>query len=824
MPPKLPPSSRKRKAPPSSEAPSKPNPKSTPKPSDPRAQKRVKTMDARHIRASPSSSALNAHQELDVGAFVKAHQHEIKALEDSMGLAKKQLASRAFQSVPRELRRRTASHNVKKVPKRLQNRARREMREDNTPTVTKRGREKSGRRRLRGEIARARREGAGEGAKEGEGGETRTETEEGREEEKKDEERKDRAEGLAEPPVVNPKFKKRQVHQSWLPTHVWHAKRAHMTDPKKPLWRFAVPLTPTEKAYRTTHRASTLRGCVAWDTSYKNCISASGDERGLLSFLGKLGVPEAPLNGKQGEKWRSGSRTWSGWVREQDHDQALIAQVVVIWERSSDASKRKLLVRVHPSAFHQLWKEMCKVAKMQRPMVKVEDLRFEIGSIEIAGPAATEALVGILSPADSNEALKEQWSILTGVNSTNSLPANTLLNFPILDTRLGQPHRTAKLPTSPEDQDKLLNTLAEWPFDKLEMIKSLLDGKDRSDAAQLPSQKSINRRKGEALPGEHPTVQSTDPAIPIILFASKVTSSMSSSGSWTLLLPWKCTQPVWYSLMHYPVSSGNNPRMGGLEQQRQLCFENNTPWFPGDFPGTKAGWEWELMEREKRKQEWEKRPKGKRVEWSSLDLGTGEKGEVGDGWACDWERLLTHPKENKDEDTMEDVISSADTTPPPGLHQYPGAAFPKQFVDVDSKALATISISLLNRGHSSVCARIYRLPSTNVSLRESWQSLADPTPKSALKKIRPVTVALKGKPTPADDSYPVVPGAEDLVGFVTSGNYNLGEGRATGVGNVLLGRLIEDKDKVKSSQGIKGLCIVREAGQKVGRLAHWRVI
>ena len=51
------------------------------------------------------------------------------------------LAQRAFQDVPRSLRRRSASHNVKRVPRRIREKATREMIADGTkPPVKTRGR------------------------------------------------------------------------------------------------------------------------------------------------------------------------------------------------------------------------------------------------------------------------------------------------------------------------------------------------------------------------------------------------------------------------------------------------------------------------------------------------------------------------------------------------------------------------------------------------------------------------------------------------------------------------------------------------------------
>lgn len=92
-----------------------------------RKKRRVKVQDARAIAAQTTGKAFG-DGEIDVDKFVKARQFEIKALEDGMKRAKSALTTRAFQNVPRDLRRRTASHNAKRVPKRLRARAKKEVR------------------------------------------------------------------------------------------------------------------------------------------------------------------------------------------------------------------------------------------------------------------------------------------------------------------------------------------------------------------------------------------------------------------------------------------------------------------------------------------------------------------------------------------------------------------------------------------------------------------------------------------------------------------------------------------------------------------------
>lgn len=755
---------------------------------------------------------------------------------------------------------------------------------------------------------------------------------------------------LAKPTKPPAKFRKRQIHKSWLPTHMYHAKRAHMTPPKEPLWRFAIPLTPTDKSYRLTHRATSSRGSVAWDMSYMSTIGIDGVEPSLLGLLRSVGVAEDLLTGNRNARWRKGTRGWEGWIRQRDGERRWIAKVGIIWcidsssvehdveavqknsteadmketpevETSSEMHAetpeetapvmetgsnraavqshikpiRKLLLRVHPSAFLQVWNEVLKVAKIQRPQVKLEDLRFEIGSIEITGPGSTEALIGALHPVrptgeDQKESAVEGtehewadietpekvWPQLVAVSNPASLPTNALLAFNVSDPRLQYPPRTAQLPKTQADGDTLLEMLSSWPPDQTLTSPNIFDRTKRLAASRsLASQKAINRRKGDAPPGAYPDPKPNDPSIPVLLLASRVPTK-GGQGSWTVLLPWECVLPVWYSLMHYPLSIGGNPRFGGLLENRQLSFEQNMPWFPGDYPGTEAGFQWELLEREKKKQEWERRPKGKRTEWDSLDLGEGRKGEIGLGWACDWERLLQGPPP-RDVEAAEKRIPTAsekatastskcqESRPatkgsqpeqpltecarmPLNIHYLPN--HPSK-PPVPSSALAPVHLILITSGHPTRNARLYRLPTKNADLRAKWLALARPAkpsnnargrhppPKSAPEYARAQHLAstLLSRPisssTPAvetsapkagDPAYPVVPDEIDLVGFVTTGNYHLGEGRCEAIGNVAVARVLEDADGKGGVSAERTLCIVREVGQALGRLARWRFV
>lgn len=64
-----------------------------------------------------------------------------------------------------------------------------------------------------------------------------------------------------------------------------------------------------------------------------------------------------------------------------------------------------------------------------------------------------------------------------------------------------------------------------------------------------------------------------------------------------------------------------------------------------------------------------------------------------------------------------------------------------------------------------------------------------------------------------EEDYPLVPDEADLMGFVTTGNYNLVEGMPTAIANLAVHRA-----------GSDGVCIVRQAGSTIGRLARWEVV
>lgn len=929
-----------------------------------RAFKRVKVQDARSIRSQPADAALK-DGELDLQAFLNARQFEIGALQDGMRKSKALNNRRAFQLVPREMRRRTASHNVKKLPKRLRNRARREQLQDNTPTVvagkrkpkTTRARirleaakrlgilaEKKRKRKLREAKAKAKAGGGSAGVVEKDSSAAFKQLIETRPARPKI-----RRNLLNDPPKPKAKFRKRQIEKTWLPTHLWHAKRARMTPPKEPLWRFAIPLTPNEKVYRTTHRASSAQGAVVWDMSYMSTIGLYGHAPGVERTLRSLGLSHDSLWDERGKKWREGRRKWSGVLSKQTGGDARrqIGPATVMWNPESvttqglspevaeaDSSKRpekaqrQLYIRLHPSCFLEVFNILVALTKREQPRLYVEDLRFEIGSIELIGPGATEALSGVIVSYHTKETSKEnhakQFESLAASSNVSAPPSDIVLGFSAQDPRLRYPPRSLHAPFSSGQQTDRNPSALQGTSNEAKPAPFLLFDRDaRFKASSFPSQKALNRRKGSNPPGQPLSVTSADSPFPVVLFASRSVTTKHSHGSWTLLAPYKCILPIWYSLVHYPMTTGGNPKVGGLDELRQVTFEQGLPWFPGDFPGTNAGADWEVEQRAKRKADWAKRPKSKRVAWESLDLGAGRKGEIGTGWACEFERLfgLQQPEENLSSENKDQDTDGTDTTVPEDKDKMdvdggeagspqadrsgPGesttqrkspkakAPHPLTLINHLSKpgfksltsaishktpppySIVTVKLTLLGRGVAEPCARIYRLPAREdtlltpatqpevpatqppsqskelpADLRDKWLaqihgSLAkrhkplenkDNQPRrfpagadfDTQKVLLAQTLLTSKAPFPPEKvpggsgDHPLVPGEEDLIGYVTKGEFCLTQGQAMAIGSISVERALEALRTGGEKEG--RVCVVRNAGEEVGWVARWDVV
>ena len=175
--------------------------------------------------------------------------------------------SRIFQSLPRHLRRRAASHNPRRVPNRMRNKAAAEVHNLSRSLISIADSE----RRLTQVIKRSR----STGRKQSYGPEEICGERAGLSTYSNG--------SVSRPKLCRLKLTSVLGDKSWLSTHIWHAKRFHMTN----LWSYRLPLTPTLKSFRPAYRAS-RRKAIVHDTSYFGIIELQGSRAKLLEVLSRI--------------------------------------------------------------------------------------------------------------------------------------------------------------------------------------------------------------------------------------------------------------------------------------------------------------------------------------------------------------------------------------------------------------------------------------------------------------------------------------------------------------------------------------------------------
>ena len=206
------------------------------------------------------------------------------------------------------------------------------------------------------------------------------------------------------------------------------------------------------------------------------------------------------------------------------------------------------------------------------------------------------------------------------------------------------------------------------------------------------------------------------------------------------------------------------------------------------------------------------------------------------------------------------------------LSQFPTRSFTNMLSSSNNilpapTVISTVRLTLVSRGVAGPCARIYRLPSpasaqqedsdvsrSFASTYEAWVALLPPNlhtkplpnPKAKdlqnrgriplntplPQRVRLLAESLLQRPPltyPSEEKgtaeYPLVPSEEDLIGFVTTGQFNLAEGKGVAIGAVSVAKALEgiNTSRKRGAKEMR-LCIIRNAGEKIGRLAKWEPV
>ncbi|GAA97132.1 uncharacterized protein L969DRAFT_94124 [Mixia osmundae IAM 14324] len=501
---------------------------------------------------------------IDVERFLQSRAFEIGSWENAMRTSKNAVVQRAFQSLPRHLRRRAASHNARRLPARLRAKARSEIVKDKSKSHTIR--------KLRGFPFQKRRKLVFIS----------------------------RSDMLA----------KRQKNGKWLETHVWHAKRMKMVE----RWGYKLAEKPTEKCFRAAYRATfSDQGCTVHDSSYFTHVSLQGSQEELGRVLNLLMPILKPS--PTALRFMAGARHFENTIYWPERDlSGIIGPVLGFWSAHTrdTPTARQVMLRLHPSIIKDASKAIRQAIALVSPAKGHTSLtvdKINVASFDLFGAQACATLARSISPVkNAFPGQKAGWQGLMA-SMPSQIPSASILGLRIVDPRLSFPPKKPADSASCQPRSSVDPEAASLPsFWDLETVNSL--SKPRYSKAELD-----RRRSKMNMPGSSLDAQETDDRLPVLVLQRSLGEGSSTPAfGLTVIAPSAFARPLLQSLVFC------QPRPIGQREVTMQHFESGLPAFPHDWLGTAAG-EQEMARRAETIQlKHARTPRGKRAEYDRLGV------------------------------------------------------------------------------------------------------------------------------------------------------------------------------------------------------------
>ncbi|KAJ1901475.1 Ribonucleases P/MRP protein subunit pop1 [Kickxella alabastrina] len=692
--------------------------------------------------AGPAAhETLDKARSVDVAGFVEARAFEINALQRSLDGARTAGNARAFQTLARHLRRRAASHNVKRVPARLRARAEEEMRKSaagNGSAKPPKPKPATAHSRYKRRRTRAARD----------------------------------------------EYALRQTGARWLETHVWHAKRMRM----ERAWGAVVAATPNERSHRAAYRAAKER-CYAHDASYYATLELTGSKDAILQALAPLVAPGALTPAAR--RYADGARLAPlALHRAHMFPRAALGPASALWMPAGAAAPRTLWLRTHPAIADAVRAELGAAAGLA-----VADVTGDLVSFELLGTASTPLLAAVLAHTHTPSAGAAALRAARCVPAPDALPEGAVLALRIHDPRLSFPPRPDPAGgagragrAGPGHGAPDGEALRAWPGAGASQLPGGDGGVfDRArcaaDVARRQPEHALNqRRRAQLVPGTRLAPGADDVSVPLLLIRTGPEAALGSrvgafdarfvgamAHGWTLVAPRGWGMALWMPL----VFAG--ARAQGQCERLHVSLEAGLPAFPRDWPGTAAYDAAAAAAGADALLRWQRRPPGKRANYAHAGIESP--------FFAPLHRLLGMPAAPAEYPQpgpagLECRMRRLKKTKP-----KPGAAEPARPVDS-----ADIWLVTGERLAAAVQALLRTRPSADVPLRQWAAPLlaavradgadqpdgADALLQRCLVRVRLVCTA---RGVPANNAPVCLPAsAADPIGYVIAGSFSLARG------------------------------------------------
>ena len=502
---------------------------------------------------------------LSVTDFAAARVSEIQNLTSVLSEAS-QGNRRAFQTLPKHMRRRTMSHNPRRMPVRLREIARRELEKD--PNLKAKVEKQENRnRKIRRKVKNSMQV-----------------------------------------------YARRAKKNKWLETHIWHAKRMHMIN----IWDHRIANFPNDKGIRATHRAAEI--CSLYDASYYACISLYGEIRKLGDMFRII----TPFDAEDITCTQIGNREKSVHIfRPFLYPFGALGPVRYHWRpNNTNVSNNCLFVWIHPAALQETLDCFSQAidALNLKSFVTVESLEADFCRFELTGSMSQIVIAAALRPKESSPNFN-LFQSLRASKSPDDLPSGVIYALNIKDPAVFSPRQPfdanatrAKfdVPAPPAVLELLQSFLADWPANSAET--SLWSKEKRQDLIAVAAKRKsrfFNSSKNTASKAMELEDQDDIP----LLFIQQPSRLLGSDFSgYSIIVPASWGMAVWLAL------NFAGARSIGLRDRIQISLEQSSLHFPQYYPDSHAGKWYENFIANQLEAQYNKMPPAKRPNFQVLSI------------------------------------------------------------------------------------------------------------------------------------------------------------------------------------------------------------
>lgn len=502
--------------------------------------------------------------------FSSSRSEEIKSMKEALSIERG--TKLAFQRLPKHMRRRTMSHNVKRLPRRLREIHLNQMKKSGTCPAQKKSRKFKRR-----------------------------------------------------PNNLLDEFMRRQRRISWLETHLWHAKRFHMVE----RWGFRLADRPCDKAFRACYRAS-AKHCLLQDVSYLSCIEISGIEDYIIGKLKNLCDCTTGLT--MGAKcFLNGNREGECFVFKNESVKKPIGVVKFIWKKPRlKEDFRTIWIWVHPSFYSEFINVIISEFKVEsigsdeyfnrENNITVRELKYDLCRFSLRGPLSNSILYKALKIIDEQDKTdwvkkylsstnickyREFWDSFKNLQSPAEISPRLIISLIVNDPRINLPKKRCKAIPEYNNYIDLTQYVPNLSPIWSKEVRKLVKESKKSDV-------EITKLRGENLVPGSDLFYSCP--IPILLVQEPGCRDnfLGYGSGFDIIFPSGWAKPFWISLIMWGA------RAGGLRESESMAFEMGRPCIL--TPDTEAG----RREEERITEEHEKRyfrlPPNKRVNYNKMGI------------------------------------------------------------------------------------------------------------------------------------------------------------------------------------------------------------